>query len=183
MAFEKAKEEIAQLRARAQAGEIELAYLDEAGFGQVHPNRAAWTLRGEQHEIEAMRGKRLNVVAALLSSGRLISSKLWCAFKAPVFADFVEQLKQEVSKPLTIILDNASIHKAKSIAPLMQSLQERGVSVYFLPPYCPELNRIEKLWYLAKHRWMSPKQRNAQSLEEDVSDILDNFGTRYRMAF
>ena len=74
MAFERAKQEIAELRARAQADEIEVAYLDEAGFAQIHPNRSAWTPVGEQHCIEAIRGKRLNVVAALLSSGKVFSA-------------------------------------------------------------------------------------------------------------
>ena len=42
-----------------------LAYLDEAGFSQVHPNRSACTPTGERHLIEAKRGKRLNVLAAM----------------------------------------------------------------------------------------------------------------------
>lgn len=111
MAFERAKQEIAELRARAQADEIEVAYLDEAGFAQIHPNRSAWTPVGEQHCIEAIRGKRLNVVAALLSSGKVFSAKLWCAFKAPLFASFVGLLKEQVTKPLTVILDNASVQQ------------------------------------------------------------------------
>ena len=183
MAFEHANQEIAELRARAQTGEIELAYLDEAGFAPIHPNRSAWTPVGEQHGIEATRGKRLNVVAALLSNGMVFSTKLWCAFKAPLFAGFVALLNEQVTKPLTVILDNASVHKSRAIAPLMEVLRRKGVTLYFLPPYCPELNRIEKLWHLVKHSWMMPKHRDAQTLENEVGGILDNVGTRYHMAF
>ena len=64
--FRSAKVEIDVLRAKAAEGMIALAYVDEAGFSQVHPNRSAWTPRGERHLIEAKRGKRLNVLAALL---------------------------------------------------------------------------------------------------------------------
>jgi hypothetical protein len=60
VAFAQAKQEIAALRARAQTGEIEVAYLDEAGFAPIHPNRSAWTPVGEQHGIAATRGKRLS---------------------------------------------------------------------------------------------------------------------------
>ena len=42
-AFAKSSQELDKLRAQAQTGEIELAYLDEAGFAQVHPNSSAWT--------------------------------------------------------------------------------------------------------------------------------------------
>lgn len=70
MKFRAAQQEIAVLNARAKAGEMVLAYADEAGFECVHPNRSAWTDRGQVHEIEATRGKRLNVIAAMLSTGQ-----------------------------------------------------------------------------------------------------------------
>lgn len=174
---------MATLSARAQTGEIRVAYLDEAGFAQIHLNPSAWTPVGQQHGIEATRGKRLHVAAALLSNGEVFSAKLGCAFKAPLFAGFVGLLKEQVTKPLTIILDNASVHTSRAMAPLMAVLRRQGVTLYFLQPYCPELNRIENLWHLVKHRWMAPKHRNAQPLENDMGEILDNVGTRYHMAF
>ena len=66
-AFQQARQEIEVLQARAESGEIILAYLDEAGFSCVHPNRHAWTQIGKQHLIPAIRGHRLNVLAALMS--------------------------------------------------------------------------------------------------------------------
>ena len=68
-AFRAAQVEIVGLRAQAAAGEMVLAYCDEAGFSQVHPNRSAWTPKGARHLIPAIRGKRLNVLAAMLSTG------------------------------------------------------------------------------------------------------------------
>ena len=69
VAFEAQKVKIEALEEKARAGEIELAYLDEAGFSCVHPNRNAWTTVGEQHLIPATRGNRVNVLGALMSSG------------------------------------------------------------------------------------------------------------------
>ena len=68
------------MRQQAADGHLVLAYVDEAGFSAVHPNRSAWTPKGERHLIEAKRSKRLNVMAALLSSGGLFSAKLWQSF-------------------------------------------------------------------------------------------------------
>jgi transposase len=34
-----------------------------------------------------------------------------------------------------------------------------------LPPYSPELKRIEKLWWLMKHRWMALTRRTKEELE------------------
>jgi hypothetical protein len=92
-------------------------------------------------------------------------------------------LMNYVGKPLTIILDNASFHKAKAIQPMIKVLAQKGLKLYFLPPYSPELNRIEKLWHKMKYELMEFKTRNAKTLEEDVCKILDGFGLDYVMTF
>ena len=171
------------LSEQAASGDIELAYLDEAGFSAVHPNRSAWTQRGQCHLIEAKRGKRLNVLAALLSSGQVLSATYWENTTADVFIGFLGWLRQQVDKPLTVILDNASIHKAKSTRVFTQWLAKQGVTLYFLPPYSPELNRIERLWHKIKYTWMAVKCRTAKELEADVGHILENFGTTYKFDF
>jgi hypothetical protein len=120
--------------------------MDEAGFAQTPPNRGAWTPAGECHAATAVRGKRLNILAALLSTGALFTAKLWTNTTAELFAGFLGLLLKQVGKPLTIILDNASVHTAKVISPLIEQLKKKGLTLYFLPPYSPELNRIEILW-------------------------------------
>ncbi len=182
-AFRQAAIEIEALSDQAASGDIELAYLDEAGFAAVHPNRSAWTECGKCHLIQAKRGKRLNVLAAFLSSGKVLSAKYWESTTADVFVGFLNWIRQQVDKPLTVILDNASIHKAKSIAPLTKWLAKQGVTLYFLPAYSPELNRIERLWHKIKYTWMAVKCRTANELEADVEEILDNFGTTYQFDF
>lgn len=183
MKFEEAQQEIAGLRQQAEAGEIALAYLDEVGFAQVHPNRSAWTPVGEQHPIEASRGKRLNVIGAFLATGQVFGVALWCAVNALLFVGFLGLLREKVNKPLTIILDNASFHTARAIQPHLEVLRRRGVTLYFLPPYSPELHRIETLWPLIKHTWMAAKHRDANTLEADVNAVFDNIGKDFRLAF
>ena len=182
-AFRQAAIEIKSLTEQAASGDIELAYLDEVGFFAVHPNRSAWAPRGQCHLIEAKRSKRLNVLGALLSSGKMLSAAYWETTTADVFVGFLSWLRQQVSKPLTVILDNASIHKAKSIQPLLALLKKQGVTLHFLPPYSPELNRIERLWHKIKHTWMAVKCRTSSQLQADVEHILDNFGTTYPFDF
>ncbi len=182
-AFRVAQIEIEGLRAQATAGEIVLAYFDEVGFSQVHPNRSAWTPKGGRHLIGAKRGKRLNVLAAMLSTGELFSAKIWQSTTADIFAGFIGMLKEHVGKKITVILDNASIHKAKANKHIMDFLVKQGLTLYFLPAYSPELNRIEKLWHLMKYTWMSVKCRDSEDLEADVDEILNNFGLKYKLVF
>jgi transposase len=182
--FRQAQREIEVLEEQAKAGDRVLAYVDEAGFECIHPNRSAWTDRGQVHEIEATRGKRLNVLGAMLSTGEMVAAKLWETTKAQAFVGFLGLLAEKVQgKPITVILDNASIHKAKEIKPLVEFLETKGLKLYFLPAYSPELNRIERLWHKMKHTWLTPKCRDKQTLEADVEEIVDNYGSKYQFSF
>lgn len=160
-----------------------LGYLDEAGFAQVHPNRSAWTPRGEQHLIPAMRGKRLNVLAALMSSGELESVQFKENMNSDLFVGFLDLLAEKYDKPVVIILDNASVHTAKRIQAHLKLIEAKGLSLYFLPPYSPELNRIEKLWYQMKQVWMDVKHRTLDVLSADIAQITQNFGSLFKFRF
>jgi len=128
-AFRSAQVEIEGLRAQAAAGEVVLAYCDEAGFSQVHPNRSAWTPKGDRHLIEAKGGKRLNVLAAIRSTGERFRAKIWQSTTAEIFTGFIGLLKEYVGKKIMIIVDNASIHKAKATRHLMNLLEKQGVTL------------------------------------------------------
>ena len=84
---------------------------------------------------------------------------------------------------MTVILDNASIHKAKSEKDIHDHLNKNGVTLYFLPPYSPELNKIERLWHKMKYTWMAPKCRDSAALEADIDSILSNFGSDFKFGF
>jgi len=88
-----------------------------------------------------------------------------------------------VRKPLTVILDNASVHTAKALQPYLKLLRNQGLTLYFLPPYSPELNRIEKLWHKMKYEWLAFKARDPQTREADVDTILREFRSNYRFTF
>jgi transposase len=92
-------------------------------------------------------------------------------------------VEQVGKKPLTIIVDNASVHAAKAIAPLIEQLRKKGLTLYFLPPYSPELNRIEILWRKVKYQWMAFKTRDSKTLETDLDDIFAKFDEHYQLTF
>ena len=46
---------------------------------------------------------------------------------------------------LHLILDNYTIHSSKIVQAALAEWGER-LRLHFLPPYCPEENRIERLW-------------------------------------
>ncbi len=48
-----------------------------------------------------------------------------------------------------IVMDNASFHRKKQ---LYQICSKYGFNLVFLPPYSPELNPIEKYWFVLNRR-------------------------------
>ena len=183
IAFERARQEIGALCERAKNGEIILAYLDEAGFSCIHPNRSAWTKIGEQHLIPAIRGKRVNVLASLMSTGQLEDFIFSGSMNSKLFIDFVKSVSDKYEKHVVFILDNAKIHKSKEVLDFLEESKEKNFSLYYLPTYSPELNRIEKFWHTVKHRWMDVRCRKTSEVEDTLCDIFENFGCKFKFDF
>jgi hypothetical protein len=47
-----------------------------------------------------------------------------------------------------------------------------GLYLYYLPPYSPELNRIEILWKHAKHFWRRFVARNGVDLLDEIQSLM-----------
>ena len=168
---------------QAQAGEMELAYVDEAGFAPQPPNRSAWSKVGESHAVMAKRSQRLNLIGALRSSGQLLMAKLWHRVNGVWCFGFLMALIERVKKPMVVILDHASIHTAKALEPDWDLRKEKGLRFYFLPPYSPELNRIEILWKTMKYEWLPFKSFTPVELEQAIDKIGAAFGSEYQLTF
>jgi transposase len=168
---------------QADDGQIELAYVDEAGFSLAPPIRSAWSRPGETHQAQPQKAGRLNVMGALFSSGKLCLARLWETVKAPLFAGFLGLIHERVDKPLVVIVDNASIHESKEISPMLRLLEKKGLTLYFLPPYSPELNRIEILWRKIKYEWLPFRKHSREELEQAMDHIESRFGSDYELTF
>jgi len=58
------------------------------------------------------------------------------------------------SVPRVVVLDNASLHVSKVTKAARPGLARAGIFLYYLPPYSPELNRIEAVFKQVKHHDM-----------------------------
>ena len=69
-----------------------------------------------------------------------------------------------LEKPTVIVLDNASVHTAKIIQKQRNVWEERGLILFYLPPYSPQLNLIEILWKMLKYYWLKPEDYAEEQL-------------------
>ena len=74
-----------------------------------------------------------------------------------VFAHFIERLQKQLAKRVTkpqllkrtiYVLDNAKIHKVQEVHEMMNKHQ---MQVFSMPPYSPELSRIENTFGTLKN--------------------------------
>ena len=61
----------------------------------------------------------------------------------------------------------------------------RGLTLLFLPPYSPKLNRIKILWRFCKHYWLIPgAYQTPQTLLHQSSKLLQAIGNlQYQITF
>jgi transposase len=64
------------------------------------------------------------------------------------FLSFLEHLMPllEATKPVVLVLDNASYHHSREAEAMLAFYEDDGLIACWLPPYCSDLNLIERFW-------------------------------------
>lgn len=68
-----------------------------------------------------------------------------------------------------VIMDNLASHKAVGVR---QAIEEVGADLWYLPPYSPDLNPIEKLWSKVKAWLRRVSARTFDTLTQAIGDAL-----------
>jgi putative transposase len=84
------------------------------------------------------------------------------------FRFLVKCLRAAAGQKVYMVLDNVRFHHAKRLKPLLEGYRDR-IELIFLPPYSPDLNPVERAWWLMRkqvthNRWV-------KSMEERLSDF------------
>jgi putative transposase len=123
-----------------------------------------WVRKRERKRMpyENPQGRRVNALAALVK-GDAAPALYWVAkpgsLRAHHLIAFLRELPA-VAVPTVVVLDNGSIHRSKETRAALRDLWARGVYLYFLPPYSPDLNAIEAAFRVIKHSHL-PERRYA----------------------
>ena len=92
------------------------------------------------------------------------------ALQRSVFQLFIDHLSATFSEDLNlIVLDKGRFHHSKEL-----ELPE-NVVLLFLPPYCPELNLIERLWQDIKVKLFTQPYRTLAEMQRRLTEILRNY--------
>jgi len=146
----KAKMDVITQVLSSPAAENHVIYEDECHIHLLPNIGSMWIQRGKQIQIQTPgTNQKRSVFNALdIRAGGFIH----LIFDRKRFAELIEFLEYIVVQYPTgrihIILDNYTIHKARSVQELLA--KHPRVRLYFLPCYKQQLNPVEKVWWLLK---------------------------------
>jgi putative transposase len=152
--------------------------VDEAGFVNAPARRTTWGLVGKTPvmKIHGRGWKKINAASALTVSpggrggrGRRVGHHFRLYeqnINGPTFAEFVAGVLRAVRGPVTFVWDRLRAHNAPPVRAVLA--KRKGVRVYLLPKYAPELNPDEGVWSNSKE----VKLRGIVS--DDIDDLEVN---------
>lgn len=164
------------LKLWAQLGEIHLKYLDEAGSYCQSPTDYGYSHKGQQKRIvqRRRRGRRMNILGIFTPKQRFDYALMVGTLKSQTFVKLMDWQAQQAHKGWqateklsVIVLDNASVHRSKVAKSAVERWQQQGLLLFFLPPYNPQMNRIEDEWLHLK------RDELASRVFEDEVDLAD----------
>jgi len=150
-----------------------LVFIDESG-AKTNMTRLYGRAKAGQRLIDSVPAGHW-CTTTMISSVRLDGSTACMvvdgATNTEVFQAYVKHILLPTLKPGDIVvLDNLSAHKNQKTRDLIESA---GAELWFLPPYSPDLNPIEKMWSKIKAILRKLKARTEQSLITTIAKALD----------
>jgi len=124
--------------------------MDETTLTLDPPLRACWMKIGQQKRVPATQlgeKQKRHIFGAYNWKRDTVTWTVAKTKNSATFIDFLEELlvQNYPTGRVVLVMDNASYHKsASSLAAL--SLFEHRVMLVWLPPYCSDLNPIERFW-------------------------------------
>jgi hypothetical protein len=140
----------------AQEGYLDLKYLDEAGFCLWSPVNYSYSRVGEQKRMEqtpTRHGHRISILGVWQPEQGFEYALAQGSFKGESYLEVMNWVAQKAAQTLAqsgritvVVQDNGSLHTSRLVQQQWSRWQEQGLFIFFLPPYCSEMNLIEPQW-------------------------------------
>ena len=159
--------------------------IDESGFSLTPSVGYAWQDIGDNIEIMSARSKKINVLGFLNpTKNQLIPWTFNCNIDSDILVSVFDEFAKYIEKETWVILDNASFHTSGIVQDKIKDWEEKNLFLYYLPPYCPQLNMIERVWQFMKYQWMPVQAYESfGSLSDSVNTMLSGYGSEYLITF
>lgn len=143
-----------------QEGIIELKFLDEAGFCLESPVSYSYSKVNSQKCLQQhlkKYGSRISILGLWQPDHSFEYALAQKGFKGESYIKVMDWVAQKAAHTLAqtgritvVVQDNGSLHKSQLVRQQWQGWQEQGLYLFFLPPYCSQMNTIESEWHQLK---------------------------------
>lgn len=170
---------------QALSAEVDLWFYDESSFHLNPTAPYAWQAKGRALSVPAQRGNVLTVAGFLKKDNSFEGYYHRGSMDQDLFIAYIEDfIAKRVNRKTVVVMDRASFHTSAKVKEKSKQWQRQNLYIQLLPAYCPQLNLIEHLWRMIKHQWLPlTAYQSAQTLTQQVLEILQNIGNKYRITF
>lgn len=133
---------------------LELSEVDRLKLEKGYHNGPTHSFRIRCKSSE--KAARLNIFGMITKRNQYKGFTTKESINADKIVDYLDRFSFNVTKKTVIVLDNASVHRNRKVKELRKIWEKRGLFLFYLPPYSPELNPAEILWRILKGKWIRP---------------------------
>lgn len=163
---------------------MDLFYGDESGVSLDPPVPYAWQFADERVSVPAAKGGSVNCFALLSRDCRCLARTTPETITGAFVAEQLDALSLRLARPTVVVLDNAPVHHGRAVRKRRGAWQARGLYVFYLPAYSPQLNIAEILWRKLKYEWLRPEDyADKDTLRLAVWQALTAVGSTLNIAF
>lgn len=138
--YEYKTEKLQELEQLERDGKINLYFADESHVCTEGYVPYGWQFRNEDVYIPSLKADRLNIFGMIDRNNRYDGFCTTESIDADKVIDFLDRLSLKIEKNTFVVLDNASVHRNRKIKELRSFWEQRGLFLFYLPPYSPQLN-------------------------------------------
>jgi transposase len=140
-----------QIQARAKKEGAAIFFADEASVRTNYHAGTTWAPAGKTPVVAGSgRTRSISMVSAVSPRGELHFQVHENGIRQEEFLEFCTMLVADVGRPVFLIVDNSQVHRAKILK--AHAAQSNGMlTLFFLPPYSPDLNPDEWVWKNVKN--------------------------------
>jgi transposase len=147
-------------------------FLDETGGHTSLTRRYGRAPRGVRLVDAVPQGtwETTTLVSAIRHDGVVAALTFAGGTDAAAFRTYLDEVLVPALRPGDIVvLDNLAVHRRPAVA---RALRKAGAGVWYLPPYSPDYNPIEKIWAKVKAFLGKARARTTEALWDAFAQAL-----------
>ena len=153
-----------------------LVFLDESSAKTNMTRLYGWSSIGERciDRTQDSRWKTMTMLSAIRLDGPMQDATVLLdgPMNRETFLSYTPQCLAPSLRPGDVVLmDNLSSHKTIGVR---ESIEAADATLWYLPPYSPDLNPIEMLWSKAKAWLRRVAAKTFESISDTIADVLNH---------